>query len=75
MKGNVMSDNVYAVTQIVGSSTDSVEKAISNAVATAGKTLNNLEWFKVSEIRGHIVEGEIGHFQVAIDLGFRYERD
>ena len=69
-----MSDNVYSVTEIYGSSSDSVEDAIRNAVGTAGKTLKNLEWFEVSEIRGHISNDQVAHFQVGVKLGFRYER-
>lgn len=68
-----MSDHVYSVTEIYGSSSDSLDDAIRNAVKTAAKSLRNLEWFEVSEIRGHIVDGEVGHFQVGVKLGFRYE--
>lgn len=68
-----MSDHVYSVTEIYGSSPDSLDAAIRNAVTTAAKSLRNLEWFEVSEIRGHIVEGDVGHFQVGVKLGFRYE--
>ncbi|MGF1612217.1 MAG: dodecin [Kiloniellales bacterium] len=69
-----MSDNVYSVTEIYGSSGDSLEDAMRNAVETAGETLRNLDWFEVSEIRGHILDGKIAHFQVGLKLGFRYER-
>jgi flavin-binding protein dodecin len=69
-----VSDNVYAVSQIVGSSPTSIEDAIANAVSTASASLRNLEWFEVSEIRGHIVDGKVGHYQVGLKLGFRYER-
>ena len=69
-----MNDNVYSVTEIVGSSEKSVEQAIGNAVATANKTLRNLDWFEVTEIRGHIVDGAVGHYQVSMKLGFRYDK-
>ena len=69
-----MSDHVYAVTEIVGSSKDSMEDAVKGAVATASKTLRNLEWFEVTEIRGHIENDKVGHFQVGVKLGFRYEK-
>jgi len=69
-----MSDNVYSVTEVYGSSTDSVDQAVRNAVETAATTLKNLEWFEVSEIRGHIKEGRVAHFQVGVKLGFRYEK-
>ncbi|MEO3430930.1 dodecin [Pelagibius sp. CAU 1746] len=68
-----MSDHVYSVTEVYGSSTDSLDAAIRNAIRTASKSLRNLEWFEVSEIRGHIVEGDVGHYQVGVKLGFRYE--
>lgn len=67
-------DNVYAVTELVGSSSDSIDDAIRNAIATAGKTLRNLDWFEVTEIRGHIEDGAVAHFQTSIKIGFRYER-
>lgn len=69
-----MTDNVYSVTEIYGSSKESLEDAIKNAVGTANESLRNLEWFEVSEIRGHIQNGEVAHFQVGLKLGFRYER-
>ena len=71
---NPMGDNVYSVTEIVGSSRDSVGDAIKNAISTASQTLRNLEWFEVNEIRGHIENNSVGHFQVSLKLGFRYDR-
>jgi len=68
-----MSDNVYAVTEIVGSSTKSMDDAIRNAVETASQTLRNLDWFEVTGTRGHIENGRIAHFQVGVKIGFRYE--
>lgn len=68
-----MPDHVYSVTEIVGSSTQSVDDAIRNAVRTASGSLRRLEWFEVTEIRGHIENGDVGHFQVMLKLGFRYE--
>lgn len=69
-----MTDNVYSVTEIVGSSRESVGDAIQNAISTASKTLRDLEWFEVSEIRGHIEEDKVGHFQVSMKIGFKYDR-
>lgn len=69
-----MSDNVYAITEVVGSSSDSIEDAIDNAVTTAAQTLRNLEWFEVGKVRGHIVDGQVEHYQVYVRLGLRYER-
>lgn len=69
-----MSDNVYAVTKIVGTSKKSIEDAIENAIATAAKTVKNLDWFEVVETRGFIENGKVGWYQVALELGFRYEK-
>ena len=68
-----MSDHVYKKIDVVGSSRDSVDDAIRNAVAKASKSVHNLEWFEVDNIRGHIRDGEVGHFQVTMKLGFRLE--
>jgi dodecin len=68
-----MSDHTYRVTEIVGTSPDSVHQAIRNGVARAAKTLHNLEWFETSEIRGHIENGEVAHFQVTMKVGFRLD--
>ncbi len=70
-----MSDHVYPVTEVYGSSPESVDAAIRNAVSTAGKTLRNVEWFEVTEIRGHVKDGDVAHFQVGVKLGFRLDRD
>jgi len=66
-------DHTYRVTEIVGSSPDSVDQAIRNGIARANATLRQLDWFEVTEIRGHLVDGEIGHFQVSMKVGFRLE--
>jgi dodecin len=66
-------DHIYRVTEIVGSSPESVDQAVRNAIARANATLRNLDWFEVTEIRGHLVEGAIGHFQVTVKMGFRLE--
>jgi hypothetical protein len=68
-----MTDHVYSVTEVYGSSSEGLDAAIRNAVGTASKSLRNLEWFEVTEIRGHIVDGGVGHYQVGVKLGFRYE--
>jgi dodecin len=68
-----MSDNVYSITEIVGTSPDGIDAAIRNAVARASRTLRNLDWFEVAEVRGHIADGEIEHFQVRLKVGFRLE--
>jgi flavin-binding protein dodecin len=68
-----MTDNTYRVTEIVGTSPESVQQAIRNGVARASKTLRNLDWFEATEIRGQIENGEIKHFQVTMKVGFRLE--
>jgi dodecin len=71
--GGSMTDHVYRVTEIVGSSTDGIDQAIRNAVARASETLRNLDWFEVVSIRGHLSGSEIEHTQVTIKVGFRLE--
>ncbi len=66
-----MPNHVYRVTEIVGSSADGIDDAIRTGIARANKTLRNLDWFEVSEIRGHLEDGAIGHFQVTMKVGFR----
>lgn len=68
-----MSDHVYKLIEIVGSSSKSSDDAIANAIAKAGKTVHNMDWFEVKETRGHIVNGRIGHYQVTIKVGFRLD--
>jgi dodecin len=66
-----MSDHVYKKVELVGSSADTIEAAIENAIATAAKSLSNLDWFEVVETRGHITDGKVDHYQVVIKVGFR----
>jgi dodecin len=69
-----MSSDVYSVSEIVGSSTDSIEEAIDNAISRARKTLRNLDWFEVTEVRGHLGDdGSVAHYQVTLKLGFKME--
>lgn len=65
-----MSDNVYKITEVVGSSATGIEDAIANAVHKASQTLRELRWFEVVEIRGHIEGGKIGHYQVKLKIAF-----
>lgn len=67
-----MSGNVYAVTEIVGSSPVSVEDATKGAIAKASQSLDHLNWFEVIEMRGHIEDGAVAHYQVALKIGFRH---
>ena len=66
-------DHTYKVTEIVGTSPDGIDQAIRNGVARASESLRNLDWFEVTEIRGHIREGQVDHFQVGMKVGFRLE--
>ncbi len=68
-----MTERTYRVTEIVGTSPDSVEAAITSAVHRAGQTLRHLDWFEVTQIRGQIVDGAVAHYQVGLKLGFRLE--
>ena len=68
-----MSDHIYKRIEVVGSSKNSVEEAINNAIAECSKTVRNVEWFEVMETRGHIVDGKVGHYQVVLKLGFRLD--
>lgn len=68
-----MSAHVYKMIEIVGSSPNSSDEAIRNAIAEADKSLRHVDWFEVMETRGHIVDGKIAHFQVRIKIGFRLE--
>jgi flavin-binding protein dodecin len=68
-----MSDHVYKVVEIVGSSRRSTDDAIRNAIDTAATTLRHLDWFEVVETRGHIVDGKVAHFHVGLKVGFRLE--
>ena len=68
-----MTDAVYKIVEIVGSSPESVSKAIDNAIAKASESLRNLGWFEVVQARGHIANGKVGHYQVTLKVGFTLE--
>ncbi|XVQ07787.1 dodecin [Spirillospora sp. CA-255316] len=68
-----MTDRTYRVTEIVGTSPDSVDDAVRNGIRRAGQTLRHLDWFEVTEVRGQIVDGEVAHYQVGLKVGFRLE--
>jgi flavin-binding protein dodecin len=69
-----MSDHVYSVSEIVGTSPDGIEPAIENALARARQTLRNLDWFETTEVRGHLdAAGAVEYWQVTLKLGFRME--
>ena len=68
-----MSEHTYKIIEIVGSSTQGLEQAIDGAVARAAQTVQHLDWFEVTEIRGHIEDGKVAHYQVGLKIGFRLE--
>lgn len=69
-----MSDHVYKVVELTGSSTESIEAAVKNAVERANDTVRNMRWFEVTETRGHIAEGTVAHWQVTVKIGFTLDR-
>ncbi len=68
-----MANRTYRVSELVGTSTESVDDAIRNGVRRAAGTLRHLDWFEVTEIRGQVTDGEVQHFQVGMKIGFRLE--
>ncbi|MET8076279.1 dodecin [Streptomyces sp. NPDC005303] len=68
-----MTNHTYRVTEIVGTSPDGVDQAISNGIARASQTLRNLDWFEVTQVRGQIEDGRIQHWQVGLKVGFRLD--
>ena len=68
-----MADHVYKVVEIVGTSRESISKAIDNAIAKAAGTLRNLGWFEVTQIRGHIAQGKVDRYQASLKVGFTLE--
>lgn len=68
-----MPGHVYKQIELTGSSPNSIEEAVENAMAQAAKSLRNLRWFEVTETRGQIVDGQIAHWQVTVKIGFTLE--
>lgn len=68
-----MPSHTYKLVELVGSSPDGTDAAIRNALATASKTIRHIDWFEVTETRGHVVDGKVAHFQVTLKVGFRIE--
>jgi flavin-binding protein dodecin len=72
-RGGTVSDHVYRLSEIVGSSSTSVDDAIRTAISKATETVRNIEWFQTEEVRGQVVDGEVAYFQVTLKVGFRVE--
>jgi dodecin len=68
-----MSDHVYKVIELVGSSTTSIEDAIQNAIARAASSVRNMRWFEVVETRGYLEDSRVAYYQVTIKVGFTVE--
>jgi flavin-binding protein dodecin len=68
-----VTDHVYRLSEIVGSSPTSIDEAIRTAVRKASQTVRNIEWFQTEEIRGQVVDGDVAYFQVRMKIGFRVE--
>ena len=65
-----MSDHVYKIVELVGSSPTGIEDAIQSAIARASATIDNIRWFEVTETRGHVEGGKVLHYQVTLKIGF-----
>ena len=68
-----MSDHIYKLLELTGSSTTGIEDAVQKAIAKAHETVRNVHWFQVTETRGHVADGKIAHWQVSIKVGFTLE--
>ena len=68
-----MSDHVYKLIEVAGSSTTGYDDAVKKAVDKAAASLDHLDWFEVTEMRGHIRDGQIAHYQVVVKIGFRLD--
>jgi flavin-binding protein dodecin len=72
-EGGAMSDHVYKILELTGSSTSGIEEAVRNAITKANETVRNMQWFEVTETRGHIRDGSVAHWQVTVKVGFTLE--
>lgn len=68
-----MADQTYGISEIVGTSPESLEAAIRNGISRASATVRNLDWFEVLSIRGQLDSGDVKHFQVQMKVGFRID--
>jgi flavin-binding protein dodecin len=68
-----VTDHVYRLSEIVGSSPTSVDEAIRTGIRKASQTVRNIEWFQAEEVRGQVVDGDVAYFQVRMKIGFRVE--
>ena len=68
-----MSNHVYKMLELTGSSTTTIEDAVQRAIAKASESVRNIHWFQVVETRGHVADGKVAHWQVTIKAGFTIE--
>lgn len=68
-----MSNHVYKMLELTGSSPTSIEDAVTSAIAKASQTVRNIQWFEVTETRGHVADGKVAHWQVSLKVGFTLE--
>jgi flavin-binding protein dodecin len=68
-----VADRTYALSEFVGTSKEGVDEAIAGAIARASKSIDHLDWFEVSQIRGYIRDGAVDHYQVTLKVGSRLE--
>ena len=68
-----MSNHVYKLLELTGSSETGIEDAVTRAIAKAAETVRNIHWFEVTETRGHVADGKIAHWQVTVKVGFTLE--
>ena len=70
-----MSEHIYRIAEIVGTSPNGVDDAIRNAVSRANQTLRNIDWFEMTEVRGHLADGQVADWQVTVKIGFRLDEN
>lgn len=70
-----MSSRTYRVSEIVGTSPEGIDQAVRNGIERAARTLRHVDWFEVTQVRGHVLDGRVDHFQVGMKVGFRLEDD
>lgn len=68
-----MSDHVYKLVEVVGTSKTGIDDAIRTAIEAAATSIRHIDWFEVLETRGHVIDGKVAHFQVTVKIGFRLE--
>jgi len=70
-----VSSRTYRVTEIVGTSPEGIDQAVRNGIERAARTLRHVDWFEVTQVRGHVKDDQVDHFQVGMKVGFRLEDD